>query len=450
MGGPIIEIILILALILANGVFALAEIAVVSARRARLQHRAEQGDLGAKTALELAREPARFLSTVQIGITLVGILAGAFSGATLAEAIAERVARTPALAPYAEAIALVAVVLPVTYFSLVLGELLPKQIALRDPEGMAARMARPMLALSRLAGPVVRFLSLSTDVLQRLLGLSAVAESPVSAEEINILVDQGRRVGVFDPGEQNIVESALTLGDRRVSSVLTPRTQLIWIDRDAPEETIRYTVLNHPHVMFPVAQGSLDNVVGMLRGRDYLGQLATGQPAALEALMSPPLVVPESQSILDVLELLKRTREHAALVIDEFGGLHGMVTRADILEALVGDMPSYHQPAEETVHRPDGSWLLDGRLSVAEFTNLLGLRSLSAEAHGDFETLGGFVMTVLGRVPAAGQTFDYEDWRFEVMDMDARRVDRILVTPLSPPPTAGEFNPSGPANGPYT
>jgi putative hemolysin len=432
MGTAILEVILILVLILANGVFALAEIAVISSRRARLQQRAEQGDPGAQTALELSREPARFLSTVQIGITLVGILAGAFSGATLAEAIAIQVERVAGLAPYAEAIGLLIVVLPVTYFSLVIGELLPKQLALRDPERIAARMARPMLALSRLAAPVVRLLSLSTDLLQRLLGLGAASESHVTPEEINIMVEQGRRVGVFDAGEQEIVQSALTLGDRRVSSVLTPRTEIVWIDQSASAEAVRDTLLNCPHVLFPVGQGGLDNVVGMLRGRDFLGRLALGQPASVTALMFPPLFVPESQSVLEVLELLKRSREHAALVIDEFGGLHGMVTRTDILEALVGEMPTRYRPAEETVCRADGSWLLDGRLAVAEFSNLLDLRTLPSESR-DYETLGGFVMTMLGAVPAVGEHFDFEAWRFEVVDMDAHRVDRILAAPLGSP-----------------
>jgi putative hemolysin len=433
MGGPLLEVALILVLILANGVFALAETAVLAARRARLQQRAEQGDLGAQTALDLAREPARFLSTVQIGITLVGILAGAFSGATLAEAIALQVGRVPALTPYAEAIGLLIVVLPVTYLSLVLGELLPKHLALRDPERLAARMARPMLALSRLAAPVVRLLSLSTDLLQRLLGLGVAPEAHVTPEEINIMVEHGRSVGVFEAGEQEIVESALTLGDRRVSSVLTPRTELVWVEQTASVDQIRDTLLNSPHVLFPVGQGSLDNVVGMLRGRDFLGRLALGQPVSVTDVMFPPIFVPESQSVLEVLELLKHTREHAALVIDEFGGLHGMVTRADILEALVGEMPTRYHPAEETVRRPDGSWLLDGRLSIAEFSAVLELRDLPPETSGAYETLGGFVMTMLGAIPAVGQHFDYQNWRFEVIDMDARRVDRVLAAPLPPP-----------------
>jgi len=298
---------------------------------------------------------------------------------------------------------------------------------------VAARLARPIQSVSRLAGPAVRLLSVSTNLLQRLLRLDAAQDLPVTAEEISLLVEQGRRVGVLDAGEQDIVQSALTLGDRRISGALTPRTDIIWIDSAASLESIRDTLLNNPHVLFPVAKGSLDDVVGMLRARDYLGRLASGQSASLEALMVPPVFVPESQSILDVLELLKRTREHAALVIDEFGGLHGMVTRADILEALVGEMPTHHHEPEETVRRPDGSWLLDGRLSVSEFCEVLDLRGPASEAGVDYETLGGFVMTKLARVPVAGQTFDYEGWRFEVMDMDGRRVDRVLATPLTPP-----------------
>jgi putative hemolysin len=397
-----------------------------------LQQRAEEGDAGAAVALQMARDPARFLSTVQIGITLVGILAGAFSGATLAEVIADWLQTFPALAPYSEALGLVAVVLPVAYLSLVIGELLPKQLALTNAERVAARVARPMQWLSRLAAPVVKLLGLSTGLLIRVMGVRPSTEPPVTVEEINILVEQGRRGGVFEAGEQDIAESALTLGDRRVSGVMTPRTEIVWIERDAPLEEIRAAVVTSRHVHFPVARGSLDNVLGLMRGRDFLVQLVMGQALDWAALLHEPLFVPETQTILDVLQRFKQTRERAALVIDEFGGVHGLVTRTDILEALVGELPTRDQPVEETVRREDGSWLLDGRLSLPEFMDVLDLRGLPAETLANYDTLGGFVLWMLGEVPSVGRRFEYAGWRFEVVDMDGRRVDRVLAVPLEP------------------
>jgi putative hemolysin len=435
MSSVAVELLLILLLVIANGVFALSEIALVSARRARLQHRAEQGDAGAQAALELAREPTRFLSTVQIGITLVGILAGAFGGATLAEVIAARVAGIPALAAYAEAIGLAIVVVLITYLSLVIGELLPKRLALNNPEKVAARVARPMRWLSVVVSPLVRLLSASTDALLFLLRVRPAAEPPVSAEEIKILVEQGATSGVFEATEQDIVESALFLDERRVSAAMTPRTEIEWVDLDQPLDAIRALVLNSPHSYFPAGHGSLDNVSALLRGRDLLAHQITGQPADWRALLLPPLFVPEAQTVLDVLQLLKRTGQPLALIIDEYGGLQGMVTPTDVLETLIGDIQLPGQDAEpEAVQRADGSWLLDGRLPVGEFKELLELRELPEEEQAGYDTLGGFVMAMLGQIPTVGQTFEHAGRRFEIVDMDGRRVDRVLVAPAVPPP----------------
>jgi putative hemolysin len=291
--------------------------------------------------------------------------------------------------------------------------------------------------LSRLAAPVVKLLSLSTGLLIRVLRIRPSTDPPVTVEEINILVEQGRRGGVFEAGEQDIAESALTLGDRRVSGVMTPRTEIVWIEREAPLEEIRAAVLGSRHVLFPVARGSLDNVLGLMRGRDFLAQLVMGQALDWAALLHEPLFVPETQTILDVLQRFKQTREHAALVIDEFGGVHGLVTRTDILEALVGELPTRDQPVEETVRREDGSWLLDGRLSLPEFMDVLDLRGLPAETLANYNTLGGFVLWMLGEVPSVGQRFEYAGWRFEVVDMDGRRVDRVLAVPLEQRADAG-------------
>jgi putative hemolysin len=428
-----LELLLILLLVIANGVFALSEIALVSARRARLQQRAEQGDAGAQTALDLAREPTRFLSTVQIGITLIGILAGALGGATLAEAIAERFEQVPALAPYSEAIGLVLVVILVTYLSLVIGELAPKRLALNNPEQVAARMARPMAALSRLASPVVRVLSWSTDVLLALLRVRPAAEPPVSAEEIKILIEHGATSGVFEPAEQDIVESALFIGERRVSAAMTPRTDIEWADLDQPIEVIRDQVLRSRHSYFPAGRGGLDQVAAVLRGRDLLAQLVRGEPLDWAALLREPLFVPESQTVLDMVQMFKQTGQPLALIIDEYGGLQGMITPTDLLEALIGDIRLPGQvPEPEAVQREDGSWLLDGRLVVTELKELLDLRELPREEEAGYDTLGGFVMTMLGEIPTVGQQFEHAGRRFEIVDMDGRRVDRVLVTKAAP------------------
>jgi putative hemolysin len=427
----VFESVFILLLIIANGVFALAEIATVSARRARLQQRANEGDAGARTALELIAEPTRFLSTVQIGITLVGILAGAFGGATIAEPIAASLARFPTLAPYSEAIGLVVVVLVITYLSLVIGELLPKRLALSDPERLAALVAPAMRWLSVVAAPVVHLLSASTEVLVRLLGIRPMKESPVTPEEIAILIEQGRDGGVFEATEQDIVESALWLDERRVGTLITPRTKIIWVDLDEALDNIQQVILNSPHAYFPAAHGHLDNVVGILRGRDLLARQLTGQPVEIQALLKAPLFVPETRLVLDILELLKQSGQHMAVVIDEFGGLQGIVTLTDVLETLVGEIRSPGGPAEPAaVRREDGSWLLDGRLPVYEMKELLDLNELPGEDESNYDTLGGFIMARLGRIPSAGEHFDYARHRFEVVDMDGMRVDQVLVTDL--------------------
>ncbi len=425
-----IELLLILLLLITNGVFALAEIALVSAKRARLQQRAEQGDRGAQVALDLAREPTRFLSTVQIGITLVGVLAGAVGGATIAESIAGALERYPVVAPYGEAIGLLVVVVLITYLSLVIGELAPKRLGLNNPELVAARLAPAVHLLSRIFAPLVHLLSLSTDLLLRLFGVRAMPEAPVTVEEIKIMIEQGALAGVFETTEQEIVESALHLDDRRISSAMTRRTEIVWLDLERPLEALRAMIVASPHSYFPAAYGNLDEVSGIVRGRDLLAGLLDGPDPTWAALLRPALFVPEAQTVLDVLQLLRENGQPLALIIDEYGGLQGMVTLTDILEALVGDIhvPG-SDPAQAAVQRVDGSWLIDGRLSVSAVKELLGLRELTGEAEAGYDTLGGFVMLMLGQVPTVGQYFAFGPWRFEVVDMDGRRVDRLLVSP---------------------
>jgi putative hemolysin len=410
----------------------MAEIALVSARKTRLQQLRNQGDIKAGLALDLATHPADFLSTVQIGITLVGILAGAFGGATIAESISAYLGAIPWLAPYSEAIGIFLVVLLITYFSLVLGELVPKRVGLNNPERIAASAAAPMRFLSLIASPLVRFLGWSTDLVLRIFGYKPVLEAPVTEEEIKVLIDQGRRAGIFAEAEQDMVEAIFRLGDRSVGKLMTPRTDIVWLDLDDAPDEIRRKIIESDHGRYPVARGSLDNLVGIVQAKELLERALSGQVLDLQATMLQPMVVPESMPALNVLELFRQSRVHTAMVIDEFGGLQGLVTIFDILESIVGDFPSAGEVVEpEVVQREDGSWLVDGRLPVDEFKELFQLSILPDESRGYYKTLGGFVMSYLGHIPTAADNFDWADLHFEVMDMDGLRVDKVLVIPIS-------------------
>ncbi len=423
------EIVFILLLLVANGVFAMSEMALVSARKARLRQRAVAGDARARAALELSKAPDTFLSTVQIGITLVGILAGAFGGSTLAKQLAAQAARVPALAPYSEAVGLGLVVLAITYLSLVVGELAPKRLALNSPEKIASMVARPMLALSRLASPVVRLLSFSTASLLKAFGVRANAEPPVTEEEIKVLIHQGAEAGVFEHSERKIVESVFRLDDRRVTALMTPRLEIVWLDADASPDSIRLKLAESPYSRFPVAQGGLDNVLGVAEAKDLLGRCLAGETLDLRVSVGQPLFVPESQTALQLLELFKNAHTHFALVVDEYGSVQGLVTMHDVLEALVGDMPTAGGAEARAVEREDGSWLLDGALLIEEFKEIFPIGVLPGEERGGYETLAGFVLARMGRVPRAADHFEWGGLRFEVVDMDGRRVDKVLVTP---------------------
>ena len=425
-----LELALILLLLVANGVFAMSEMALVSARRARLRQRADAGDAGARAALELADAPDTFLSTTQIGITLVGILAGAFGGATISEQLAARISRVHALAPYSEGLALIAVVLSITYLSLIVGELAPKRLALNDPERIASMVARPMRALSRVTRPAVRLLSFSTAAVLGAFRLKAAEDPPVTEEEIRVLIHQGAEAGVFEQSEREIVESVLRLDDRRVTALMTPRMEIDWLDLTAsPSEALRGLGAG-AHSRYPVARGNLDDVQGVVHAKDLLGRCLAGEPPDLRSLLRPPLFVPESQTALQLLEQLRNARTHVALVVNEFGSVQGLVTMHDVLEAIVGDLPAVGAEPY-AVEREDGSWLLDGALLVDEFREIFDTGPLPGEERGGYETLAGFVLTRLGRVPRTAESFEWGGLRFEIVDMDGRRVDKVLVTPSS-------------------
>lgn len=422
-----IEILVLVVLVLANGLFAMSEIAVVSARKTRLQQQAQEGNKRAQVALELANAPNQFLATVQIGITLVGIMAGAFGSATIAEELADVLEQVPLLAPYGEAIGVGVVVLTITYFSLVIGELVPKRLGLNNAERVAARLAPFMHTLSRLASPFVRFLSLSTDLALRLLRVRPEQETPVSEEEIKLLLQQGTRAGAFELAEQEMVEHVFRLGDATVEALMTPRPGVVWLDLDDPAEEARRVVATGGHSRFPVARGDLDHVQGMVYAKDLLADGLDGRPFDLEANLRPVLYLPESITALEAVEQLRVNRTDAALVIDEYGGFNGLLTSEDILEAIVGDILAPGELVEaEAVQREDGSWLLDGMLPIDEVKDLLGIDSLPHEG-SQYQTLGGFVMLCLGRIPSAGDHFHCYGWRFEVVDMDRLRVDKVLA-----------------------
>ena len=427
-----LEVLFIILLVLTNAIFALSEMAVVSARKARLQQRAEAGDHGARVALELANAPSRFLSTVQIGITLVGILAGALGGATIAEALAKQLSGLEILAPYSEAIGISIVVLAIAYLSLVIGELVPKRLALNNPERVASMMAPSMRTLSKMVSPIAHVLSLSTETVLRVLGVQASSEQTITEEEIKLMIEQGARSGVFELSEQEMVNRVFRLGDRTVNALMTPRHEITWLDLNDAVEEIQQKIAASGHSCFPVAQDNLDNVLGLAQAKDLLTLSLTGQPFGLAAVLRPALFVPEAMPALEVLERFKETRSHTALVINEYGGLQGLVTIKDVLEAIVGDIPSAGEEAEpEIVQRADGSWLVDGRLLTDELKELLQVEKLPNEEAGDYQTLGGFVMTFLGRVPSAGDRFEWAEISFEVVDMDGRRVDKVLIVPAS-------------------
>ena len=441
MSNTLIEILVIFVLILFNGFFSMSEIAIVSARKVRLEQRADEGDAGAGRALQLSKETGQFLSSVQVGITLVAMLTGAFGGATLAERLTQSLARVPWLATSAATLSLVIVVLVTTYFSLVIGELIPKKIALNNPEKIASKVSGIMVFFSRLTSPLTRLLSSSTDLGMRLLGIKPSGEPPITEEEIKVLIDQGTQVGVFGEAEQDMVEGIFRLNDRSINAIMTPRTDVTWLDADDSIEEILKTILQSPYSRFPVSRESLDNVLGILKSRYLLEKQLSGEPFNLLDLLQKPLFIPENTPVMRVLEMEREHGVHEALVIDEYGGVLGFVTLFDVLEAIIGELPSQDQASEpEIVMREDGSYLIDGLLPIDEFKDLFDLDLLPEEDKVGFQTAGGFVMNQVGSIPHAGQTFQWNDLLFEVLDMDGLRIDKILVSRNSEktPPAGGD------------
>ena len=436
------DALLLLALILLNGLLAMSEIAIVSARRARLLQMADAGRSGATHALTLAADPTRFLSTVQVGITSIGILNGAIGQGAITRGIQAGLERLPGVAPYAEGLSLALMVVGLTYVSLILGELVPKRLALTQPEAVASVISRPMQVLAAAGRPVVRLLSASTDGVLRIFGVHQVKQAGVTADEIRVMLEQGAEEGVFEPREQQMVSNVLNLDERRVGGVLTPRSEVVYLDVSQSPEANRAKLMRDPYTVLPLCEGGLDRVIGFVRSSRVLEHLLEGRPLDLMALAEPPLFVPEAVSLMTLLEHFKRTRLPMALVVDEHGDVAGLASLSDVISAIVGDIPAGAGEEPAVVRREDGSWLMDGGLDLETVTRTLdaGPDLLSAEDRQHYHTLGGLAMLALGRVPQTGDVFRRGDFRFEVVDMDGNRVDRVLVArvPDAAGPDAGQ------------
>lgn len=428
------NLLIILALILLNGVFAMSELAIASAKRLRLEEAARGGSDGARAALALADEPSAFLSTVQVGITLISIFNGAFGEASLTDRLAPLLAGVAALAPYARALSLGIVIIGITFVSIILGELVPKRIAMQYPETVAALVARPLQGLSRLMAPFVKVLSLTTELIIKLLGLQHPRDDAPTQQEISGMLKEGTDAGVLDKTEYDIVRRALRLDAQRLPALMTPRTELQFINLDADPASNLATIAASPYSRFPVYRGDRSQVLGIVHAGDLLEQAVRGGAIAgidIEAAARPPLFVPASVTAMGLLEQFREQRAELALVVDEHGQLQGMVTLVDLMGALVGGVPGVEARETEAIQREDGSWLMDGAMGLERLRELLGTAAaFPAEASGAYQTLAGLVLHQLGRVPRASDHFDWNGYRFEVVDMDRNRVDRVLVSTI--------------------
>jgi len=422
------EILLIGFLILLNGLLALSELALVSARKARLEKRAKEGDSKSRLALELAESPDSFLSTIQIGITFIGILAGAFGGATVAEMLTGYLAAFPMVAPYGGTIAFAIVVVTITYLSVIIGELVPKRLALNNPEKLARLVAGPIKGLSRLAHPLVLLLNGSTNMMLRFFHVEPSTEPTVTEEEIKLLIDQGTQAGTFQEFEQDTIERVFRLADRKVAYLMTHRADIIWLDmNESPEETKR-KIAQHTYSFYPVVQDSLGNVVGVIRAKELLALTMEEKPFNLKGICRKPLYVSETTPAVKVMELFKKSGMHIALVVDEYGEILGLVTFDDILRSVFEDIEDAPEGEKEILEREDGSWLIAGSLPLDEFMDYMEVGELGEDGETGMNTVGGFVMAKIGTVPVEGQHFLWRGLRFEVVDMDGRRVDKILAS----------------------
>ena len=428
---PWSDVLIIAGLILLNGLFSMSELAIVSARPARLRVSAEAGNRGARTALELAADPGKFLSTVQIGITLVGIVAGAYSGARLGGPVGERLEALGVSAAWSAQIGFALVIAITTYFSLIIGELVPKQLALKVAEPIAKLAAPPMALLARIAAPLVWLLDRSSTAMLRMLGVRPTDEPEVTADELHMIFAEATRSGVIEEGDRAIMSGIMRLADRPVREVMTPRTEVDWIGLDATPAQVRQDIFDSPHSLIPVAEGSIDRIVGVVKVRDVLSVMLLGRRPLLGRLMKKPAIVPDQLDAMDALRVLQTAEVPMALVHDEYGHLEGIVTPADLLSAIVGSFVSHQDEGDEpmVVERDDGSLLIAGSFPADALASRL---AIGLPEDRDYATAAGFVLSVLKRLPNTGEHFEREGWRFEVVDMDGRRIDKLLVSRSEP------------------
>jgi putative hemolysin len=423
-----LEIILIVFLIILNGLLALSELAIVSARKTRLEQMAKEGNPGASIALKLSGSPDSFLSTIQIGITFIGILAGAFGGATIAELLSRYMASFSILAPYSDTIGIAVVVVCITYLSVIIGELIPKRLALNNPENLACVVAPVINGISQLAHPLTVLLSGSTNTLLRMFRFKPSAGTAVTEEEIKLLIDKGTQAGTLQEFEQDTIERVFRLADRRVAVLMTPRTDIVWLDLNEIEEETKRKIAKHKYSSYPVSRDILDDVIGVIRGKELLSLTMEGKPFNLKEICRKPLFVSETTPAVKAMELFKRSQTHIALVVDEYGTIQGLVTYGDILRSVFEDVEDAVEGEREIVKREDGSLLIAGGLPLDEFVDYMEIGRFNEEEQEGMNTVGGLVMARLGTVPSEGQHFEWKGLRFEVIDMDGRRVDKILVS----------------------
>jgi putative hemolysin len=426
------EILFVGLLVVINGLFSMSEMAIISARKNRLMQKAEDGSTGAAQALELAKTPTRFLATIQIGMTLIGVLTGALAGATMADQLGGAIGQIAGLAPYSQGLGLGIVVVTTTFFSLILGELVPKRLGLIHAERTAIALAPLMQGLSKISTPVVNVLSGLTDLIVFLLGGRSSNEAEVTEDDLKILLDQGTESGAIEESEQNMVERIFRLSDRSVSALMTPRMEIHFLDVDEADEDIFQKIANQPFSRYPVMQDSPDNIIGVVLTRDLLLQRVEKNKFDIRGALHQPLFIPESAPALDVLENFRSTGAELGLIFDEYGGVSGLVSINDLLVAIVGDVFTPQDLQEpEAIQREDGSWLFDGMIRLDVLKDYLEIPELPDEADGNYETLSGLMMTQLGRIPVSGDHFEWGGLHFEVVDMDGRRVDKVLVSPAA-------------------
>ncbi len=430
MSSILIEILVIFFLIILNGLLALSELALVSARKTRLEQLAKEGNYKAKIALELVNTPEDFLSAIQIGITFIGVLAGAFGGATVAELLDQYFQTFPLISVYGETMSVAIVVVCITYLSVVIGELIPKRLALNNPEYLACLVAPVIYRLSIIIHPLVSLLSGSSNILLRIFRVKKSSEPIVTEEEIKLLIDKGTQDGTFQEFEQDTIERVFRLADRRVVVLMTPRADIVWLDINENQEETKRTIARNKYSAYPVARDSLDEVVGIIRGKELLSLILEGKPFKLKDIYIEPLYVSETTPAVKAMELFKKSKIHIALVVDEYGAVQGLVTFGDILRSVFEDVEDPAEGEREIIKREDGSFLVSGSLPLDEFMDYMEIRRLREEEQEGMNTVGGFVMAKLGEVPSESQYFEWKNLKFEVLDMDGRRVDKILVSRL--------------------